>query len=454
MSRMTFAQIRSLSSDSPNPARVSWAMHELLCSNMKLTRRVLTKNLLTKLMHMNCGTNEVERYAQIVSNQSVRKCRSNRIIKEAMKFKVQDAKFDEKQVRNHFVKCKIEYSKVVKRGSMVDIIFNREAKESMETIRNVMYADRDLIEMVNSRHTDREPIVYGNVEISENVKEVLKMSPNFMMYKNIDVTEIEVEIEKGLCKARYALMNDNVVENNEDFENESERNRRDECEVYDSVGLLADYSNLRVTDLPTCQRLYPLKPAAINKELHMQNLREKLLRKVEEYKQKRCSKNGAIKKRNVSSAVFEGLKEISQKVKEKEMVVFCADKSGHLSVDSVNNYENALNEHTKDDIKINETEVRKIEAKMNNHLKQFNKMFCVGSTWGHEDRIAGASTSTNIPPPPKYGLRKDHKPVQPGEEHVGPPVRPVAGATEAPNSRFSHFLSMIVNSGLLVKHFQ
>ena len=39
--------------------------------------------------------------------------------------------------------------------------------------------------------------------------------------------------------------------------------------------------------------------------------------------------------------------------------------------------------------------------------------------------------------PSKYGLRKDHK--------DGHPVRPVCGATEAPNSRFGHFLSMIIN---------
>ena len=72
-------------------------------------------------------------------------------------------------------------------------------------------------------------------------------------------------------------------------------------------------------------------------------------------------------------------------------------------------------------------------------------MFGVGSTWGHEERVAGASTSSNVPPPPKYGLRKDHKVVPPGEEQNGPDVRPICGAKEAPNSKFSHFLSMLIN---------
>ena len=78
---------------------------------------------------------------------------------------------------------------------------------------------------------------------------------------------------------------------------------------------------------------------------------------------------------------------------------------------------------------------------MDQHLSQFNRMFCVGATWGHEDRVAGASTFTNVPPPVKYWLRKDHKHVEEGLEHVGPPVRPICGVEEAPHSRFGHMLS-------------
>ena len=75
-------------------------------------------------------------------------------------------------------------------------------------------------------------------------------------------------------------------------------------------------------------------------------------------------------------------------------------------------------------------------------------MFNVGAAHGHEDRVnhASTSTSTNVAPPSEYGLRKDHKDPQPGEELSGPKVRGVCGATEAPNSRLGHFLSMIVNN--------
>ena len=94
---------------------------------------------------------------------------------------------------------------------------------------------------------------------------------------------------------------------------------------------------------------------------------------------------------------------------------------------------------------IDRKKIRQIELKMNQHLAHFNKMFRVGANRGHEDRVAGASTSTNVPPPPKYVLRKDHKAVLPGRERYGPKGRPVCGAREAPNSRFGHFLSMQIN---------
>ena len=97
------------------------------------------------------------------------------------------------------------------------------------------------------------------------------------------------------------------------------------------------------------------------------------------------------------------------------------------------NYANA------NDKKINKQKVRSIESKCNDHLRQFNKMFSVGAAYGQEDRIAHASTATNVPAPPLYGLRKTHKPVS------DPPVRPVCGANSAPNSRLGHFLSRIIN---------
>ena len=113
---------------------------------------------------------------------------------------------------------------------------------------------------------------------------------------------------------------------------------------------------------------------------------------------------------------------VRERIKENEIVVFESDKTGHFTVDSVENFENSLQEHTRNDTKIDNKKVKVIEQRCNHHIKQFNRMFRVGVSWGHQSRVANATTATNVPPPPVYGLRKDHK----DPPH---PVRPVCGAT-------------------------
>ena len=145
----------------------------------------------------------------------------------------------------------------------------------------------------------------------------------------------------------------------------------------------------------------------------------------------------------------EGLKETRNKIKEKEIVVSKTDKSGLLCADSISNYKEAVKVHTKDDKSVDWKTVQKIESNMNEHLKAFNRMLNVGSKPDQhgntqEDRVNKASISTNVPPPPLYILRKDHKNVPPDQENKGPPGRPVCSASDAPNSRFSHFLSKII----------
>ena len=56
--------------------RGSRAMHDLLVNNIKLARKVLTRNLLKSLMDAGVGTNEVESAVNSVCRQNVRKVRN------------------------------------------------------------------------------------------------------------------------------------------------------------------------------------------------------------------------------------------------------------------------------------------------------------------------------------------------------------------------------------------
>ena len=86
-----------------------------------------------------------------------------------------------------------------------------------------------------------------------------------MVLNSIDKTEVEVEIEKGLAKARYELMN---------RKGEDEDNMSGHQEEFSKT---LNYANLRATNIPTVQRLYPPKPASIKQEIVMEGIKEKLL---------------------------------------------------------------------------------------------------------------------------------------------------------------------------------
>ena len=76
----------------------------------------------------------------------------------------------------------------------------------------------------------------------------------------------------------------NVLESNENHKYNELENK------------IANYANLKATDLPTVQRLYPPKPSTIQKEVIMQSVKDKMLRKVHEYLENKCNDKGFIKK--------------------------------------------------------------------------------------------------------------------------------------------------------------
>lgn len=417
-------------------------------------------------MGKNIGTNDVEKYVKVVCKQNVRKKRNVAMIRNAMKMKLDDAEYDEKMVRKQFTYYLNEYRKVTIRGSFADEKFKSVMKNEVEIrwnlgkqknkekidrlvkkyapvdengdIRDVIVSDEKLAAM--EENVEKIVKVFGGVTVNNEEKAALKLNPEYRVYKRIDDIDLEVEIEKGCTKARYHFMGEDNNNNTNTAQNNNNNNNDENLKAFDFENKVANYANIRATDFPTVQRLYPPKPSTIRREVVMQSVKDKMLNKVREYRDKNCNEKGFVKKGNINNEVSNGIKSIKERVKEKEIVVFTTDKTGEFTVDSTTSYLEELNKHTLNDKKISRKKVKQLENKCNDHLKQFNKMFCVGAAFGHEARVGHASTATNVPAPPLYGLRKTHKPVS------IPPVRPVCGANSAPNSRLGHFLSRIVNN--------
>ena len=459
MSRQTLAHIKLLSYISPDPLRAERAMFNCITCSFKLCKKILTSDLLYVLMKRGVGTHDVEKCVMYLCRSTVKKRRDVTMIRFIMNRKLLDARIEEKRVRKEFGRMNMELNKIIPKGSEVDRRFRMvmrfeqeklwregKAKNKNKTysltekyrprvhmekeIRNILYKDTDMDNMERAEDGN-QPRVYGGAEVNAADVSVLSKDPNFMLLDRINTDEIEVEIEKGLAKARYELMGcaDEVEENMTK-------------EVSDRT---LKYAYMRATEIPTVARLFPPKPSTYTKEKILDNIKSKMLDTVSEYKRLHCDKDGKIKEQNVTKAEEKAIKDIKKRITDREIVVSTTDKSGRFTVDTPENYEEAVMAHTVNDREVEKDRVRQVENRMNQHMKQFNKMFMVGSEAGprQEERVEMATHSTNTPAPPMYGLRKDHKVIV--DATKGPPVRPVCGANQAPNSRLGNFISRIVN---------
>ena len=460
-----FDAMKRLSLETLQPQAASMAIHKLWKSNIKLNRRTLTVNLLRTLCNINCGTNDVMFTAKNMSQSSHRKGSMERFRKMLMREKLSDALSDEAHIRKQFEISKSMYFRSVKRNSIIDNIFQsimRQKVESLwskgrninkkkvehlstkwkspkkndnmnENLRNVKYSDKDLGRNKNDKND--EAVIYGNVEVTDNMKEALKMNPKFMTYSPIDPWDMEVAVELGFTKYRYGQIN-------------KDRECDDEAEVLDLNAKTVDYGKQIATNLPTIPRQFLPKPASIKNETALSNLKEKFMSTISKYRAEHYCNDKGYPKSNLETSEKLGIKETKQKIDNKECLISKTDKSNKLSCDSLDNYKSAIEKHTENDNIIDHKTVKSIENKLNDTLKILNGIFNVGSDTdrkNNEDRVHLASISTNVPPPPLDGLRKDHKPLKPGEEASGPSVRPVCAANVAPNARMSHFLSKILN---------
>ena len=112
-----------------------------------------------------------------------------------------------------------------------------------------------------------------------------------MLLDRIDLTEIEVEIEKGLAKARYEMMSsEQDEEENEDTTEANNSNAdsrgEEECHQQEIQYKTINYANLRATEIPTVPRLYPPRPGTVKKERIMDNIQMKMMETAQEYKNK------------------------------------------------------------------------------------------------------------------------------------------------------------------------
>ena len=164
----------------------------------------------------------------------------------------------------------------------------------------------------------------------------------------------------------------------------------------------------------------------------------------------KCDKKGNIRQGNVTTEEQAGLRSIKKKVKDQEWIVMPSDKSGRLTANTKDNYMEKIQPHKGEDATVSMEEVKKLESEMNGTTLQWGRILALGDRWDtagrHWGRVKAALKTRECMIPPLYGLPKDHKPTSQGEEHLGPPLRPVCGATESINGALSELLTEILTT--------
>ena len=118
MSSRSFALLNQLSHETQRPVEVGLAMHQYFCTNLKLTKRNLTVNLLKNLWKHKIGTNEAMIHAKNISKHFVRRNGFERNVQYIMREKILDAECEERYVRNNFFKSKRNYYACVRKNSI------------------------------------------------------------------------------------------------------------------------------------------------------------------------------------------------------------------------------------------------------------------------------------------------------------------------------------------------
>ena len=471
MNRTTNAILSRLSQETKHPSDAFMAMRNLFISNSKLNKANSQIILLRRLSEKRVGTRSVEIMNQTLARERRRSAPDYSFIMFAMRKKIQDAEWYERQARAQFYRDKEVYRNTIRQDSLIDHVFldtmdmemnnlwsaqreknsrkvshllNKWRTETPETqssdTRGVLYRDSELNVPVDDKN--KEAVLYGGVEISEEESEIIRNNPKLHLYEQINSVDMEIQIQRGILKNKYSLMSVNM----KDDEDEGDGSDEDEDALHkDTLNLESktiDYSMRRATDIPTCTRLLEPAKAKPSQEAVLLNLKDDLMKVVHNYREEH-TKDG-LPRSNLSKDETKGLRKIKARIKNQEVVCFSTDKSGKMSLDSTQNYQEAIRVHTTSDPIIDTKTLDSFENILNDHMMHFNKMFSIGSgtSNGNRYRITLASKSTNVAPPSLYGLRKDHKVIPEGSS--GPPLRPVCSAKISPNSRLGNALSKVI----------
>ena len=163
---------------------------------------------------------------------------------------------------------------------------------------------------------------------------------------------------------------------------------------------------------------------------------------VLKYKSETCDKFGNVIDNNLSDTQLRTIKNLKSRMKNEEIVCGETDKTGKLTLDTLENVSKKMDKHINNDKVLNEKEVRKLENKLNRHMEFWVSILKPGENQNQLRRVKSNLITKDNQIPLLRGTSKDHKEAV--DEETGPDVRPIMGAIVGPNIGLSEIGSRIV----------
>ena len=222
--------------------------------------------------------------------------------------------------------------------------------------------------------------VVGDLAISDEEKLALSLPPKYGLMARLMDIDFDTDIEIGLAKLRYQLLQElgeELSKEDEDvlrkemnetekeiLEEESLRAEAESRAVFDPLKKVYDNRNKRVTDLKENSRVHLPRPLPPGEEANIEMRRGVYMRLFQEFKRDNCKKTGD-QKTNISKEVDNGIKSLKKRIENEEIIVLETDKSGKLAITSRETYLEMGDVHTAGDRLVSCLEIREIEKQLN-----------------------------------------------------------------------------------------
>ena len=290
--------------------------------------------------------------------------------------------------------------------------------------------------------------VIGDVTLSEEELQVLRLPPNFAVLGKLTEEDFVHETEMSMTKVRWEKKKrleeklDEPIEVSEEEQEKIDEEEAKSRQIFDPIEKIIDMRKKRVTDMKENSRIYLPKPLPAIEEAKIAIRRETFENVFKTFVKEKCTEKGE-QKTNLTWSQKKGLRSLKKRVDEGEIIIMMTDKSGKFAVADVESYLDMGRVHTAKDREVDPDIVRRTQKLFNGHTSMWLKFMSIGENWEHEDRMRESCLQETCSVPPMYLLDKDHKQRKEGEL---PATRPVVSGCSGMSLSMSNILSDIIES--------